>query len=105
MISIGINDDYATLEITSKLTFYYGYEVEWCQKHKCVVQDSDKCKEWDCHETDHVEWCFSANIFGKWFYIPQSQLEKQMEEYCKGNEPAYYLLTGMGILLKRLLKK
>lgn len=105
MISISCNDDYATLEIMNKLTFYYGYEVLWCTKHNCLVEGSKKCLDMDCYETSHVEWCFSANIFGKWFYIPQSKIEKQMENWCKGREPAYYLLAGIGIILKKVLKR
>jgi len=103
MISVSCNDDYATLEITSKLTFYYGYETEWCNKHKCVIQHG-KCKNLDCTTINHHEWCFTANIFGKWFYIPQSKLEKQMEDWCIGREPAYYLLVGIGMILKKVLK-
>lgn len=97
MIDVYLNDDYCGLEVDKEFNFYFGYEMTYCSK----------CKKHNCgndaHE-DFREWCFVAERNGEMKFIPKSKLEKHMKDYQKNRELAYYLLTGIALIMKEMKK-
>ena len=92
-INIYISDDYAGLE-SGNITFYYGYERQWCQKCKKKLDSGSDLEE--CEENDHdIDWCFTVNRKNEEVF---RLTETELNEYqcC---EPVEYLLAGIGIWL------
>lgn len=89
MITTGLNDDYAILQVED-ITFYYGYEY---------TMTNEELEE---------EWCFVVKDGQEQiFQMPKSILESLNERLSrKGgwNEPVEYLLTGIGAFEKTRVK-
>lgn len=100
-----INDDYCSVDCGGKLVdFYFGYEEEWCYKHKCMVEGSKKCDEQDCHDSEHVEWCFVAKVGNRKFIIPKTKLQKAMAYPEDADDITRCLLTGIVMVVKEIIK-
>ena len=80
-MTVGLNDDYAYLEVDSNNSFYYGYE-------KTVGLEK--------------EWAFSAKINGVEddYVISTSELIARTGR--ENEEPAFYLMAGMALVLAQV---
>ena len=80
------SDDYAGLEV-GKYSFYFGYEVTVCPKHK-----NKDCE--DLYDCDLREWAFQAKIDNKVVMtVPASELWFEHKDVLE------YLLLGIGKFL------
>jgi hypothetical protein len=92
-----INDDYAGIE-NDNISFYYGYEHEYCKK----------CKKFNkCNKESHYderEWSFFAEQNNKKVYeLSKSQIEDSTT-YGKDHldMPETYLFSGINMYFNQL---
>ena len=85
------SDDYVGCS-AGKYSFYYGYEVTKCPKHK----NEDLCDESDCEKS---EWCFTVDENGK-------EIVKWAESefsYNEADDIERILIVGMCKFIKDFL--
>lgn len=78
-LTVGINDDYASIWVDENTSFYYGYE------ETIGVGEEE-------------EWAFVAKFNHNTTRIGMSQLEKWGNR--TDEEPSWYLMVGMALVLK-----
>lgn len=97
-----LNDDYCAADF-GKDECYFGYEEQWCKQHKKRCDES--CRESDCEGKGVTEWCFTATIKGREFFIPLSKIKKYMAYPEDSEDITRCLLAGMMMVIKEVTKK
>lgn len=88
-VDVYTSDDYCGMS-NGTCSFYYGYEVTACPKHK----GKEHC--WRDEDCELREWCFTADVDNKEVMrLRTSQLWGE-----DGEEPFFYLLGGIARFLK-----
>lgn len=86
-IDVYTSDDYCGMS-NGIVSFYFGYEVTMCPKHKY----QETCERNDC---DLSEWCFTADIeTTEVMKLPASKISA-----TEGEEPFWYLISGIALFL------